>query len=77
MKLIDWNPKPCSCEQIDDGEVTLSSTYNGLIIITIRKILPYHLEHLFVDVTINISTELVYDKVMIKKFVEDVLNDYN
>ena len=71
MKLEEWNPKPCSCEQIEGFDVSLSSIYSGRVIVTISKETPYFGSNTIEKVCIEIKTELPYIKEVIKKFVDE------
>lgn len=76
MKLEDWNIKPCSCERIEGFDVSLSSTFNGRVVIKISREAPYYGHLNIANVSIEIVSEVPYDKELIKEFFEESVDNF-
>ena len=76
MKLEDWNPKPCSRERIEGFDVSLSSTFNGRVVVKISRKSPYYGELNIGSVAIEVVSEVLYDKELIKNFFEEIVDNF-
>ena len=77
MKLEDWNPKPCSCERIEGFDVSLSSIFNGgRVVIKISRESPYYGPLDIANLSIEIVSEVPYDKELIKEFFEESVDNF-
>jgi hypothetical protein len=76
MKLEDWNIKPCSCERIEGFDVSLSTTFNGRVVVRISRESPYYGELNIGSVAIEVVSEVLYDKELIKNFFEETVDNF-
>lgn len=76
MKLENWNPKPCSCERIEGFDVSLSTTFNGRVVVKISRQSPYYGELNIGSVDIEVVSEVLYDKELIKNFFEETVDNF-
>ena len=76
MKLEEWNIKPCSCEQIEGFDVSLSTTFNGRVVVKISRESPYYGELNIGSVDIEVVSEVLYDKELIKNFFEEIVDNF-
>ena len=76
MKLEDWNIKPCSCERIEGFDVSLSTTFNGRVVVRISRESPYCGELNIGSVAIEVVSEVLYDKELIKNFFEETVDNF-